>query len=72
MLERIKQLYRLWKLSKKNKQVMDDFMKLSSKEIMELPNTNESGIFISEGYQKEFKDFENEKKFGIKKLFGIE
>lgn len=72
MWNRIKQLKKLWALAKKDKAVMDEFMKLSSKEIMDLPDEDQKAVFISQGSNEEFKDYENEKKFGVKKLFGIE
>ena len=70
MWNRIKQLRRLWTLAKKDETMMNEFMKLSSKEIMELPNEDTKAVFISEGSQKEFKEFENEQK-GIKGIFGL-
>jgi len=67
----IKRLKRLWQLSKKDKTYLDEFMKLSDKEIMEIPDEETSAVFISEGTIDEFKEFETKEKFGIKKLFGI-
>ena len=70
MWNRIKQLRRLWTLAKKDETVMDEFMKLSSKEIMELPDEETKAIFISQGSNEEFKEYENEQK-GIKGIFGL-
>lgn len=70
MWNRIKQLKRLWSLAKKDKNVMEEFMKLSSKEIMELPDEDVKAEFIGPGSSQEFKEFENEKK-GIKGIFGL-
>jgi len=61
---------RLWKLSSKDQQSLEDFMKLSDKEIMELPDEDTKAVFISEGSAEEFKDYQNEKK-GIKGIFGL-
>ena len=68
----VKKIKRLWKLSSKDPKTLQGFMQLSDKEIMELPDEEQKAVFISEGSAKEYKDFENEKKFGIKKLFGLE
>lgn len=70
MFNRIKKLRRLWRLSNKDENAISDFMKLSDKEIMNLPDENEKAEFISLGSNEEFKDFDNEKK-GIKGIFGI-
>lgn len=69
MLNRLRQLRRLWKLAKKDEQAMLDFMKLSSKEMMELPDADEKAVFISEGSQQEFREHQDEEKFGAKKIF---
>lgn len=71
MWNRIKQLRRLWKLAKKDKVVMEEFMKLSSKEIMDLPDENQKAEFIGPGSNEEFKQFQNEEKFGSKKIFDL-
>lgn len=49
---------------------MEDFMKLSDKEIMQLPDADEKAEFIGPGSNEEFKDFEDEQK-GIRGIFGI-
>lgn len=67
MLKRIK---RLWQLAKKDKASIDEFMKLTDKELMELPDEETKAVFISQGTNEEFKEFENEKK-GIKGIFGL-
>ena len=66
----IKRLQRLWLLSKKDQDALDDFMKLTGKEIMDLPDEDQKGVFFGEGTDEEFKDHENEKK-GIKGIFGL-
>lgn len=67
-----KRLKRLYQLSKKDKNSLDEFMKLTDKEIDNLPDENQKAIFIGTGTDEEYKEFENQEKFGIKKLFGIE
>lgn len=66
----IKRLQRLWLLARKDKDSLDEFMKLSSKEIMDLPDENQKAVFFGPGTKEEFKDHENEKK-GIKGIFGL-
>lgn len=66
----IKKIKRLWKLSNKDQKSLEAFMQLSDKEIMELPNDDTKGVFISEGSAEEFKDYQNEQK-GIKGIFGL-
>jgi hypothetical protein len=65
-----KQLKRLWQLARKDKVAMEEFMKLSDKDMMDIPNEDEKVVFIGQGTQEEFKDFENEQK-GIKGIFGL-
>lgn len=66
----INKIKRLWKLSGKDPKSLEEFMKLSDKEIMELPDEDTKAVFISEGSAKEFKDYQNENK-GIKGIFGL-
>lgn len=66
----INKIKRLWKLSGKDPKSLEEFMKLSDKEIMELPDEDTKAVFISEGNAKEFKDYQNENK-GIKGIFGL-
>jgi hypothetical protein len=61
---------RLWKLSGKDQQSLENFMMLTDKEIMDLPDEDTKAVFISEGSAKEYKDYQNEKK-GIKGIFGL-
>lgn len=66
----ITKIKRLWKLSSKDEKSIEEFMKLSDKEIMELPDEDTKAVFISEGTAEEYKDYQNEKK-GIKGIFGL-
>ena len=66
----INKIKRLWKLSGKDQQSLEDFMKLSDKEIMDLPDEDTKAVFISEGSAEEYKDYQNEQK-GIKGIFGL-
>jgi hypothetical protein len=66
----INKIKRLWKLSGKDPKSLEEFMKLSDKEIMELPDEDTKAVFISEGSAEEFKDYQNENK-GIKGIFGL-
>jgi hypothetical protein len=66
----INKIKRLWKLSGKDPKSLEEFMKLSNKEIMELPDEDTKAVFISEGSAEEFKDYQNENK-GIKGIFGL-
>lgn len=67
LLNKIK---RLWKLSGKDPKALEEFMQLSDKEIMDLPDEDTKAVFISEGSVEEYKDYQNEKK-GIKGIFGL-
>jgi hypothetical protein len=68
-----KRIRKLWKLTKKDDKALDEFMKLSDKEIMALPDEGDGkAVFFDAGYEEEFNELEHKKKFGVKKLFGIE
>lgn len=66
----VKRLKRLWSLAKKDKDTLEEFLKLSDKEIMNLPDENEKVEFIGMGTNDEYKDFQDEQK-GLKGIFGI-
>lgn len=66
-----KRIKRTWVLANKDKDSLDDFMKLTDKEIMDLPDEDQKAIFFSEGSEEEYKEYENEKKFGTKKPFSL-
>lgn len=66
----INKIKRLWQLAGKDKDSLEEFMKLSDSEIIDLPDEETKAVFISEGNSEEFKDFENEQK-GIKGIFGL-
>lgn len=67
----LNRLKRLWKLSKKDAESLEAFMKLSDREIMDLPDEDQKAVFFSPGSEQEYKEFENEKKFGVKKIFDL-
>ncbi len=67
----IKRIKKMWKLSKKDPDVLEEFMKLSDKEIMDLPDEDTKAIYIGLGDEKEYIEFENEKKFGVKNIFNV-
>lgn len=67
----LKRIKRTWKLANKDEKSLEEFMKLKDSEIMALPNEDTKAVFIGSGTGEEFKEFENEKKFGVKKVFDI-
>lgn len=62
MFKRAKQL---WKLSKKEPKVLNKLEKLSDEMI-----GDGNAVFIKEGSEKDFIEYENEKK-GLKGIFGL-
>lgn len=65
-----KRTKRLWKLSKKDPEALEDFMNLSDKQIMDIPDEDQKAVFLGEGTQEEFKEQQREDK-GFKGIFGL-
>ena len=63
MLKRIK---KIWKLSKKDITSIDTLYE----NINAIPDEDTTAIFISQGSNEEYKDYENEQK-GIKGIFNL-
>ncbi len=59
---------RLWKLSKKDSKAIEDLL---DEQINSLPNEDEKAFFIGQGTEEEYKEFQNEEKFGVKRIFDI-
>lgn len=58
----------MWNLSQKDPEFLD---KLTDEQIEIIPNAGDGkAVFISQGSEEEFKEFENEEK-GIKGIFGL-
>jgi hypothetical protein len=66
-----KKIKRFWELSNKDEDVIEEFMKLSDKQIMEMPDEDSKAVFMGLGSEDEFIEEQNIKKFGVKKLFDI-
>lgn len=65
----IKRLKRTWKLAKKDEKSLEDFMKLTDKQIMDLPDEDQKVVFLGQGTEEEYNDMLEEDK-GLKHIFG--
>lgn len=65
-----KRTKRLWKLSKKDPETLENFMNLSDKQIMDIPDEDQKAVFLGEGTQEEFEEQQREDK-GFKGIFGL-
>lgn len=60
MLERIKRVKKYWDLAKKNPKKIDEL--LNNQELIDkIPDEGDGrGVYLSEGTEKDFEDFQNE------------
>lgn len=64
----LKRLKRMWSLSQKDPEILNS---LTEEQIKAIPNAGDGkAVFIPQGSEEEFKEFENEEK-GIRGIFGL-
>ncbi len=67
----LKRTKRLWALTKKDADSLDAFMKLKDSEIMDLPDEEQSGVWLGEGTIEEFEEQTRKDKGFFNKPFGL-
>ena len=68
MLNRLKQLHKMWKLTKKNKTFAEFIDNISEREIKAIPDENEKAEFIHFGTQDQFNKYQREEVQGWRNI----
>lgn len=66
----LKRAKRIWDISRKDKNSLEEFMRLKDSEIMDLPDEETKATFFDRGFEKEHKELNNQDK-GLKGIFGL-